>query len=80
MENPVDPLVELRSKELDIKAADLQRKSDEFEKRLLLDVAKEQAKEEMSAEKIDSQEDIAMLRAEVNRERIEKGASGPRGN
>jgi len=78
-EEQVDPLVELRSKELDIKAADLQRKSTEFDQRLLLDVSKEQAKEEMAAEKIDSQEDIALLRAEVNRERINNNTPG-RGN
>ena len=78
-EEQVDPLVDLRSKELDIKAADLQRKSTEFDQRLLLDVSKEQAKEEMAAEKIDSQEDIALLRAEVNRERINQGTPG-RGN
>ena len=76
---PVDPLVELRSKELDIKAADLQRKAEEFDQRLLFDVAKEQTKEELAADKIDSQEDIALLRAEVNRERINQGTAG-RGN
>ena len=69
----------IRSKELDIKAADLERKSAEFDQRLLFDVAKEDAKEEMAAEKIDSQEDIALLRAEVNRERINQGTAG-RGN
>jgi len=78
-EGEVDPLVELRSKELDIKAADLQRKTKEFDQRLLCDIEKEEAKEEMSAEKIDSQEDIALLRAEVNRERINQGTPG-RGN
>ncbi len=75
-EGEVDPLVQLRSKELDIKAADLQRKASEFDQRLVFDVAKEAAKEEMAAEKIDSQEDIAMLRAEVNRERIRQGTAG----
>jgi len=78
-EGEVDPLVELRSKELDIKAADLQRKAAEFDQRLLFDVAKEDAKEQLSADKIDSQEDIALLRAEVNRERINQGTPG-RGN
>ena len=78
-EGEVDPLVELRSKELDIKAADLQRKTKEFDQRLLFDIEKEEAKEEMSAEKIDSQEDIALLRAEGHRERINQGTPG-RGN
>jgi hypothetical protein len=78
-EEQVDPLVELRSKELDIKASDLDRKSKEFSERLIFDMAKEETKEELAGEKIDSQEDIALLRAEVNRERIEQGAAG-RGN
>ena len=78
-EGEVDPLVELRSKELDIKAADLQRKAAEFDQRLMFDMAKEESKEELAADKIDSQEDIALLRAEVNRERINQGAPG-RGN
>ena len=78
-EGEVDPLVELRSKELDIKAADLERKAVEFDQRLLFDVAKEEAKEDLAADKIDSQEDIALLRAEVNRERINQGTAG-RGN
>ena len=78
-EPPEDPLVELRSKELDIKSSDLQRKSEEFGQRLMFDIAKEQTKEELAGEKIDSQEDIALLRAEVNRERINQGTPG-RGN
>jgi len=75
-EGEQDPLVELRSKELDIKAADLQRKSQEFSERLVFDMAKEDSKEELAAEKIESQEDIALLRAEVNRERIQQGTAG----
>ena len=45
----------------------------------MFDIAKEQTKEELAGEKIDSQEDIALLRAEVNRERINQGTPG-RGN
>ena len=75
-EGEQDPLVQLRSKELDIKAEDLQRKSQEFSERLLFDMAKEESKEELAADKIDSQEDIALLRAEVNRERIQQGTAG----
>jgi hypothetical protein len=75
-EGEVDPLVELRSKDLDIKAADVERKSQEFSDRLLFDVEKENTKEDLVREKIDSQEDIALLRAEVNRERIQQGTAG----
>ena len=78
-EGEVDPLVQLRSKELDIKAADVQRKAGEFTEKLAFEVEKEDEKQGLAREKIDSQEDIALLRAEVNRERIEQGAAG-RGN
>ena len=74
-----DPLVQLRSKELDIKAADVQRKAGEFSEKLAFEVEKEDEKQVLAREKIDSQEDIALLRAEVNRERIQQGAAG-RGN
>ena len=78
-EGQVDPLVELRSRELDIKAADVQRKANEFSEKLAFEVDKEDERQDLTREKIDSQEDIALLRAEVNRERIQQGAAG-RGN
>jgi hypothetical protein len=78
-EGQTDPLVQLRSKELDIKAADVQRKASEFSEKLAFDVETEEERQDLTREKIDSQEDIALLRAEVNRERIEQGAAG-RGN
>ena len=71
-EGEVDPLVQLRSKELDIKASDVQRKSEEFAVQHLFDQKKEQERQELVREKMDSQEDIALLRAEVNRERMEQ--------
>jgi len=71
-EGEVDPLVELRSKELDIKAADVQRKSQEFSVKHNFEEQKQEDRNELVREKIDSQEDIALLRAEVNRDRIEQ--------
>jgi len=71
-EGEVDPLVELRSKELDIKASDVQRKSQEFAVKQNFEEEKLQDRNELVREKIDSQEDIALLRAEVNRDRIEQ--------
>ena len=75
-EGEVDPLVELRSKELDIKAMDMMRKSEEFSERLNFEENREDERQEITREKIDSQEDIALLRAEVNRERIQQGTAG----
>ena len=68
----VDPLVALRDKELDIKEMDLQRKASEFSARLDFDQQKAAENQEIDREKIDSQEDIALLRAEVNQRRINK--------
>jgi hypothetical protein len=78
-EGEVDPLVELRSKELDIKAMDMMRKAEEFTDRLSFEEKREDERQDITREKIDSQEDIALLRAEVNRERINQGTPG-RGN
>jgi|TARA_R100001530_G_scaffold128481_1_gene98250 hypothetical protein len=69
-----DPLVQLRSKELDIKAADIQRKAEEFAVKHEFEEEKEEERQDLVREKIDSQEDIALLRAEVNRERMEQQA------
>ena len=66
----VDPLVKLREKELDIKALDMERKATEFSDRLSWEERREAENNEITREKIDSQEDIALLRADVNRERI----------
>jgi len=74
-----DPLVQLRSKELDIKAADMERKADEFSSKQAFEEKREGERQAITREKIDSQEDIAMLRADVNLERIEKMGSGGRG-
>ena len=78
-EGEVDPLVELRSKELDIKAMDMMRKAEEFTERLSFEEKREDERQDITREKIDSQEDIALLRAKVNRERINQGTPG-RGN
>ena len=68
----IDPLVKLREKELDIKALDMERKADEFETRIGFEERRETEGQEITREKIDSQEDIALLRADVNMERINK--------
>jgi hypothetical protein len=75
-EGQVDPLVELRSKELDIKASDIERKANEFSVKQEFEEGKEENKLELARDKIDSQEDIALLRADVNLERINQGTAG----
>ena len=74
-----DPLVELRSKELDIKSMDLQRKAHEFSEKQSFEEQREGERQDITREKIDSTEDIAQLRANVNLERIEKMGGAGRG-
>ena len=67
-----DPLVQLREKELDIKEADMMRKANEFSEKQDVEEKREAERQEITREKIDSSEDIALLRADVNLERINK--------
>jgi len=78
-EGQVDPLVQLRDKELDIKIADMERKATEFASKQEFEERREGERQDITREKIDSQEDIALLRADVNLERIEKMGTGGRG-
>jgi len=66
-----DQLVALREKELDIQAADVQRKVNEGKEKIALDQMKFKQKEELQTEKIDSIEDIAELRARIALEKNE---------
>jgi hypothetical protein len=61
-----DPLIQLKQQEIDLKAQDLQRKTTYDEGKMALDAAKLAQNEELAEAKMDSQEDIAQLRANVN--------------
>ena len=66
-----DPLVQIRMKELNIKEQDLQRKQEDDQSDVMLDLQKLQQKAATDAAKIESQEEIAVNRNKVNRERID---------
>jgi hypothetical protein len=68
----MDPLVQLREKELEIKGLDMERKADEFSTRINFEEKREAENQDITREKIDSAEDIALLRADVNMQRINK--------
>jgi head-tail adaptor len=73
--------VALKQQEINIKAQDLQRKSSMDQGRLGIDQAKLQQTADLTQDKIDSQEDIAQLRANVNltkQKEIEKSKKDPR--
>ena len=61
-----DPLIQLKQQEINLKAQDLQRKATYDEGKMALDAAKLAQTEELAEAKMDSQEDIAQLRANVN--------------
>ena len=65
-EGSEDPLVNLKQQEINIKAGDLERKSMADQIRFGLDEEKMQQTADIAADRIDSQEDIAQLRANVN--------------
>ena len=66
-----DPLVQIRMKELSVKEQDLQRKREDDQSDVMLDLQKMQQKAATDAAKIESQEEIADNRNKVNRERID---------
>jgi hypothetical protein len=61
-----DPLVELKQQELQLKAQDIQRKAQNDQQKLDLEGAKLDQQAKLTQDKIDSNEDIAQLRANVN--------------
>jgi len=66
-----DQLVALREKELDIQAADVQRKVNEGKEKIKLDQMKFDQKEDLQEQKIESIEDIAELRARVTLKKMQ---------
>jgi hypothetical protein len=66
-----DPLVQIRMQELALKQEDLQRKKEDDQGQLLLELQKMQQRAATDAARIESQEDIAENRNDVNRERID---------
>jgi hypothetical protein len=61
-----DPLVALKEQEIQLKARDIQRKEQNDQGRLSIDQQKLQQTAEIAEDRIQSQEDIAQLRANVN--------------
>ena len=70
-EDPQDPLVGIRQAEVQIAAADQQRKSQKDQVDAMLDQAKMAQQAQQAQERLQTQRDIAEDRAAVNRERIE---------
>ena len=61
-----DPLIDLKQQEINLKAMDAERKAGVDAAKLELDAAKLDQQAKLTQDKIDSQEDIAQLRANVN--------------
>ena len=64
-----DPLIDLKQQEINIKAMDQERKAGVDSAKLELDATKLQQTAKIAQDKIDSNEDIAQLRANVNLEK-----------
>jgi hypothetical protein len=65
-----DPLVQIRMREVEIKDKELQRKAQEDEAQIMLESAKMEQRAVTDAARIESTEEIAQNRNDVNRERI----------
>ena len=61
-----DPLIGLKQQELQLKAQDIQRKAQNDQQKIEIDAAKLEQQAKIAQDKIDSNEDIAQLRANVN--------------
>jgi hypothetical protein len=66
-----DPLVQIRMQELALKQEDLQRKKEDDQGQLLIELQKMQQRATTDAARMESQEEIAQNRNDVNRERID---------
>ncbi len=66
-----DPLVQIRMQELSLKQEDLQRKKEDDQGQLLIELQKMQQRAATDAARMESQEEIAQNRNDVNRERID---------
>ncbi len=64
-----DPLVKLRARELDLKAQDNMRKQKEDDARLNLDKMKTLMNQNLQEDKMEQQEDLAILRAATSIEK-----------
>ena len=73
---PPDPLVQIRQQELQIKAADTERKARNDQLDYEMEQQKLQQRALSDAARIESQEDIAQLRADVNMARINQQRRG----
>jgi hypothetical protein len=66
-----DPLVQIRMQELALKQQDLQRKTEEDQNQMVMEMRKMQQRAATDSARIESQEEIADNRNDVNRERID---------
>ena len=64
-----DPIAKLRARELDLKAQDNQRKEKEDEARINLDKTKMLMNRDLQEDKMDQNEELAMLRAATSLEK-----------
>ena len=67
----IDPLVQLRQKELDLKEMDQERKGQEFQQRLLHDIRSDDADIQVDKERLRLQEKNIDERTEIAQERID---------
>ena len=68
-----DPLLKIKSREVDLKAMDTQRKEEEMKQRGQIDRAKLVQNKDIHEEKLDQNEDLAILRADTSMAKQQMG-------
>ena len=67
-----DPLVQIKQQEVDLRAKELQQDSQYDQQKLQLDAQKAQANQQIQRDRIDSTEDIAVMRANLAKQKMDK--------
>ena len=75
-----DPIAKLKSRELDLRAMDDQRKIDEGQERINIDKMKAMMNQNQHEDKLDQNEELAELRADTSLEKTQMGIDSKREN
>jgi len=75
-----DPIAKLKSRELDLRAMDDQRKIDEGQERINIDKMKAMMNQNQHEDKLEQNEELAELRADTSLEKTQMGIDSKREN
>ena len=71
-QSQTDPLVQIKQQEVDLKAQEIQQDSQYDQQKLQLDTQKAQANEDIQRDRLQSTESIAVMRADLAKQKMDK--------